>query len=227
MIYRDRDSLSRQSPIAPALPLSVVCGSLSSAGTHACRARGCTCWCVPPCALVCARWAVLSRHNFCVATQVLPALTTSCHDTDHGCDTRSTGFCRNRENLCRDLSHPVPAINLVATLRFYRDTGPSNLCRDREFSIATEELWVICHDKNFLSQQAFRLVNPASTRSHAESWSVAHTRACCPHFYAHFSPVACATVRAAAAPLSGEMGGTQSQHIEENGQLPTLVSLHF
>ena len=53
-------------------------------------------------------------------------------------------FCRNRNNLalgkpCRDTrgslsrpKHPVPALNPIATLNFCRDTGLTNICRNRE-----------------------------------------------------------------------------------------------
>ena len=69
-------------------------------------------------------------------TQGLPALATPCRDTGHGCDSGSKG-------LCRDPSHSAPAPNPVATPKFYRNMGLSNHCRDREFSVAIEELWAI------------------------------------------------------------------------------------
>ena len=131
--------------------------------------------CKRPRVLVPAHCIVLSRHNFCVTTQGLPALTTPCCDTSHGLDTGLKGLCYDRENLCNDPSHPVPAPNPVATPKFSRNTRPSNLCRDREFSIATEELWAFCRNRDFLSRQAFYLVTPACTRS------LASTRACRAH----------------------------------------------
>ena len=70
------------------------------------------------------RCATLSRHNCCVATQGLLALTTSCHDTVHGRDTEQKGLCHDREALCRNPNHPIPAPNLVATRKFCSDTGP-------------------------------------------------------------------------------------------------------
>ena len=106
---------------------------------------------------------VLSRHNFCVATQGLSALTTLCRDSGHGRDTRSKGLCRNKENLFCDPSHPVPA--------------PQTLSQ-HQGSVATEELWTICRDRDFLSRQAFCLVKPARTRSHMESQLCARTRTC-------------------------------------------------
>ena len=160
MVCRDRTSLSRQSPIVPTRARSVVRGSLS----HACPVRilvsRLSCARLP--ALVRTCCVVLSRYNFCVTTQSLPALTTLCHDsplshlpahirscadpcyapvlrtTAHAgahplCrliatqgllalttlyrDTGSKGLCRDRENLCRNPSHPVlvPNPNLVAT----------------------------------------------------------------------------------------------------------------
>ena len=130
--------------------------------------------CKRPRALVPAHCIVLSRHNFCVTIQGLQALTTPCCDTGHGRDTRLKGLCRDRENLCNDPSHPVPAPNPVTTPKFSRNTRPSNLCRDREFS-TTEELWAFCRNRDFLSQQAFYLVTPACTQS------LASTRACRAH----------------------------------------------
>ena len=117
-----------------------------------------------PCALVHPRCAVLSGHNFCVATQSLPALTTPCCDTGHGRDTGSKGFCR-------DPSHPVPTQTLL------RHGAKQSLSRQRSYgqSVATEELWVVCRDKDFISRQAFRLVMPARVIS------VVHAIACTTH----------------------------------------------
>ena len=124
-----------------------------------------------------------------VATQGLLALTTLCRDLGHGRnlghgrDTRSKGLCCDKENLCRDPNHPVPTPNPVATPKFYRNTGPSNLCRDREFSFVTEELWAVCSDEDFLSRQVFCLVTVARRISVAR----AHTRMLCALLCAPYS----------------------------------------
>ena len=93
--------------------------------------------------------ALLLRYP--VATQGLPALTTPCRVTSHNRDIGLEGLCCDKENLCRNPSHPVPALNPFVTQKFYRDTGPRNLCHDREFSVVTEEPWAVCRDRDFLS----------------------------------------------------------------------------
>ena len=114
--------MSRQKDFCRNRKLWEVCraralSSIVHSTAHLSRAR--------PRALVCARCTVLSRHNFYVATQGLPALTTPCRDTGHGRGTGSKGLCRDRENLCHDPSHPVPTLNPIAT-------------RGQVISIATE-----------------------------------------------------------------------------------------
>ena len=60
--------------------------------------------------LVRARRATLSRPNFYVATQVLPALTTSCCDTVHAGDTEPKGLCRDK--LLKMCSSPLVLLHL-------------------------------------------------------------------------------------------------------------------
>ena len=151
MVYRDRASLSRKSPIAPAHARSVACGSLSLI-----RA-------LVVCTVARAGARPLCRpfttKNFCVTTQGLSALAMPYRDSSLGHDTRPKGLCHDRENLCHDPSHPVPTPNPVATPKFCHDTGPGNLCRNREFSVVTKELWAVSVVTGLL------LITPPSARS--------------------------------------------------------------
>ena len=140
------------------------------------------------CAQSCARCVVLSRHNFYVATQGLLALATPYRNSGLGRDTGLKGLCHDRKNLCHDPSHPVPAPNPVATPKFCRNTGLSNLYRERELSVLTKELWAVCRDRDFFSRWAFYLITP---RAHGRAWNfdrtLAHTRVM--HAGAHAAPL--------------------------------------
>ena len=103
-LCRDNPALSRQSPVAPTRARSVEQGSLSRALVRACC-------------------AVLSPHNFCIATQGLLASVVPYRNSGLGHDIEPKGLSRDRENLCRDPSHPVPTPNLITPLKFCRDTG--------------------------------------------------------------------------------------------------------
>ena len=65
-------------------------------------------------------------------------------------------FCRDTRRPCR-----YPSLTqsqaLLPTQNFCCDIGPNNLCRDRELSIATEEPWVVCRDRDSLSRQSSSL----------------------------------------------------------------------
>ena len=132
-----------------------------------------------------------------VATQGLPTLTTPCRDTGHDRDTRSKGLCRDRENLCCDPSHPIPAQAM-------------SRCQSSVSTQGQEISFVI---ENFLSRQRscgqsiatgiFCCDKPsASSRPHTLSCAQKHSRA-----YAH------ACVVLATAPLyrdTGDLVTTQS-----------------
>ena len=184
MVCHDRASLSQQSPVA-----LTHARALSRAHTYLS--------CAQPQALVRARCVVLLLHNFYVATQGLLALTTPCRDANYGRDTG--GLCRNRETSVATLVTQSGSLSPspVATPKLRRDTGSNNLYHNREFSVATDELWVVCRDRGAmgsLSRQAFRLVTPTLCRSLARSRSSARTQACRAHYCKHYAHVACASL---------------------------------
>ena len=82
-------------------------------------------------------------------------------------DTRpSKGTLSQQGNLYRDPSHQIPTPNPISTPKFFRDTGPSNLCRNRG-------AMVVCRDKDFLS-----LIRP-NTRTRSCASTCAHRAHCC------------------------------------------------
>ena len=127
---------------------------------------------------------VRSLHRL-VATHFL------CRDTGHGCDTGSKRLCCDRENHYRDSSHPV----LALTLSRHQS---SILTWCQAISIAIEELWVVFHDRDFLSRQVLSLVMLERTRSCAEFRSRARTLACHVRCCEHCVPVACIVMRTGA-----------------------------
>ena len=74
--------------------------------------------------LVRTRRATLSQHNFYVAMQGLPTLTTSWRDTVHDRSTIPKRLYHDRENLCHDSSHPVLTPSPVVPQKFCLDTRP-------------------------------------------------------------------------------------------------------
>ena len=101
----------------------------------------------------------------------------SCHDTRPSSLPHPIVTLGQRDSIATGkplslLWSPSPTPNPAMTPKFYHDTGPSNLCRDREFSATTEEIWAVCRDRSSALSCPLTLGRVRGSRSRA------CTRAC-------------------------------------------------